>query len=203
MRNLHKLKFLKLVAVTFLTLGRVRMKMLRIWMLMHQIWPRQPILGMLHLIHLNKTVAQIYLKILMYLLLHHWTTLSCFSSLRCSERLWHTQTIMPFFKRDETRAQKNDPDYVDNMWVNTSVDEMRAFFGMNLIMGINNLPMYKLYWHKDSFLGNAGIKQIMPVKRYEKLCQYLHVSDRANEPNHQGNYDKLYKNLVCAHNDTK
>ena len=62
------------------------------------------------------------------------------------------------FKRDETRAQKNEPDYVDNMWVNTSVDEMRAFFGMNVIMGINNLPGYKLYWHKDSFLGNAGIK---------------------------------------------
>ena len=33
----------------------------------------------------------------------------------------------------------------------------------------------------------------MPVKRYEKLCQYLHVSDKANEPNQQGNYDKLYK----------
>ena len=33
----------------------------------------------------------------------------------------------------------------------------------------------------------------MPVKRYQKLCQYLHVSDRANEPNHQDNYDKLYK----------
>ena len=45
------------------------------------------------------------------------------------------------FKRDETRAQKNEPDYVDNMWVNTSVDEMRAFFGMNLIMGINNLQV--------------------------------------------------------------
>ena len=62
------------------------------------------------------------------------------------------------FKRDETRAQKNEPDYVDNMWVNTSVDEMRAFFWMNVIMGITNLPGFKLYWHKDSFLGNAGIK---------------------------------------------
>ena len=83
--------------------------------------------------------------------------------------------------------------------VNTSVDEMRAFFGMNLTIGINNLPGYKLYWHKDSFLGNGGIKQIMPVKRYEKLYQYLHVSNRANEPNHQGNYGKLYKiQPVCT-----
>ena len=31
------------------------------------------------------------------------------------------------------------------------------------------------------------------MKSYEMLCQYLHVSDRANEPNHQGNYDKVYK----------
>ena len=62
------------------------------------------------------------------------------------------------FKRDETRAKKDDPDYVDNKWVNTSVDEIRAFFQMNLIIGINNLPQYKLYWHKDSFLGNTGIK---------------------------------------------
>ena len=84
------------------------------------------------------------------------------------------------FKRDETRAKKNAPDYIDNKWVNTSADEMRAFFGMNLIIGINNLPQYKLYWHTDSFLGIAGIKQIMPVKRYKKLCQYLHVS--GNKP---------------------
>ena len=61
-------------------------------------------------------------------------------------------------KRNETRTKKNDPDCVHNMWVNTSVDEMRAFFRMNLIRGINNLPGYKLHWHKDSFLGNAGIK---------------------------------------------
>ena len=60
-------------------------------------------------------------------------------------------------------------------------------------MGINNLPQYKLYWNKHLFLRNAGIKQIMPVKRYEELCKYLHISDRTNEPNHQGNYNKLYK----------
>ena len=88
------------------------------------------------------------------------------------ETVTHTNNYA-VFKRDETRAQKNEPYYVDNMWVNTSFDEMRPFFGMNVIMGINNLPGYKLYWHIDSFLGNAGIKQIIPVKRYEKLCQYV------------------------------
>ena len=76
------------------------------------------------------------------------------------------------FKRDKTRAQKNEPDYVDNMWVNTSVDEMRAFFGKNLIMGINNLPGYKLSlaqrliswqcWYK---MNNASeeVREALPI----------------------------------------
>ena len=33
----------------------------------------------------------------------------------------------------------------------------------------------------------------MPVNRYERLTRYLHLSDRANEPQHQDGYDKLYK----------
>ena len=60
-------------------------------------------------------------------------------------------------------------------------------------MGINLLPQYKMYWHKDMCLGNDGIKRTMPISRYEKLTQYLHVSDRASEPRHEGAYDKLYK----------
>ena len=64
---------------------------------------------------------------------------------------------------------------------------------MNIMMGINSLPLYKIYWHKDSFLGNNGIRQTIPIGRYEKLTQYFHVSDQANEPRHEGDYDKLYK----------
>ena len=34
----------------------------------------------------------------------------------------------------------------------------------------------------------------MICKRYQKLTQYLHVSDRANEPDQNSvDYDKLYK----------
>ncbi|XP_062613919.1 piggyBac transposable element-derived protein 4-like [Saccostrea cucullata] len=43
-------------------------------------------------------------------------------------------------------------------------------------MGINKLPDYKLYWSKNKFLANAGFQNVMPVKWYEKLTQYLHCS---------------------------
>lgn len=43
-------------------------------------------------------------------------------------------------------------------------------------MGINKLPDYKLYWSTNRFMANAGFQHVMPVKRYEKLTQYLHCS---------------------------
>ena len=100
--------------------------------------------------------------------------------------------IYAVFKRDEIRTKNNDPEYADPRWSDTSVSEMRALFGINILMGVSTLPQYHLYWHKDKFIGSAGVKDTMTLKRYEKLMQYLHVSDRATEPTGQ-NCDKLYK----------
>ena len=98
------------------------------------------------------------------------------------------------FKRDEIRTKNNDHEYADSRWSDTSVPEMRALLGINILMGVSTLPQYHLYWHKDKFIGNAGVKDTMTLKMYEKLMQYLHVLDRATEPTGQ-NHDKLYK--IC------
>ena len=108
------------------------------------------------------------------------------------EIVTHTNNYA-LFKRDEIRARRNNPGYLDAKWSDTSVAEIRALFGINVIMGITNLPQYHLYWHHDKFVGNVGIKDTMTRLRYEKLTQYLHVSDRANEPDHNDGYDRLYK----------
>ena len=60
-------------------------------------------------------------------------------------------------------------------------------------MGLNPLPQYKLYQHKIDFTGNSGVKKTMTCRRFQKLTQYLHVSDRANEPApNSADYDQLY-----------
>ena len=96
------------------------------------------------------------------------------------------------FKRDEIRTKTNDPEYADPRWSNTSVPEMRALFGINILMGVSTLLQYHLYWHKDKLISNAGVKDTVTLKRYEKFMQYLHVSDRATKPTGH-NHDKLYK----------
>lgn len=74
-------------------------------------------------------------------------------------------------------------------------------------MGINQVPSYKDYWAKNLFLGNEGVKSVMTVRRYEKITEYFHVSDRRSEPARgTRNYDKLYKVrevIVMAKNNFK
>ena len=74
------------------------------------------------------------------------------------------------------------------------VEEMQALCGVMIIMGIQYLPQDRLYWDKDEFTGNIGIKKTFSVNRFHKLLEYLHISDRASEAQRNDpNYDKLGK----------
>lgn len=82
----------------------------------------------------------------------------------------------------------------DPVWYDVTENELRAYFGIHIFMGINELPRYKDYWSKDRFIGNEGIKSVMTSKRYEKITEYFHVSDRATERGRNDDgYDKLCK----------
>ena len=73
-------------------------------------------------------------------------------------------------------------------------EELKAFFGINIIMGIVRLPNYALFWSNDDFFGNQGIKRTMTKNRYEELSCYLHFSDSTKEPARGAvNYDRLFK----------
>ena len=72
--------------------------------------------------------------------------------------------------------------------------ELKAFIGINIIMGIVRLPNYALYWSNDEFFGNQGIKRVMTKNRFEELSCYLHFSDSSKEPARgDRDYDRLYK----------
>ncbi|XP_028403936.1 piggyBac transposable element-derived protein 4-like [Dendronephthya gigantea] len=71
----------------------------------------------------------------------------------------------------------------------TDRDEMSAFFGLNILIGINRLPRISLYWDSDIFLGNPGFKTTIPLRRFWILKKYFHISD----PRQENATDKLTK----------
>ena len=68
---------------------------------------------------------------------------------------------------------------------------MKAYFGVNIIMGINPLPQYDMYWSSDKFIGNSGIKKTFPLGVYEKLQHFLKVSDNIKNETSSTDRDKF------------
>ena len=92
------------------------------------------------------------------------------------------------------RPQYKDPHWRTSGEDNVTLEELKAFLGLLLIFGLNPVRQYQNAFSPCPFLGNQGVRNTMSLKRFEKLCQYFHISDRVSEP-HKGtsNYDPLYK----------
>ena len=89
----------------------------------------------------------------------------------------------------ECIATKPDPE-----WKDTSLEEIKAFLGLHVLFGIKQLPSYKLYWSKDPLIGVPAVQKVMSRNRFEKLSQYFHVNNNANQvPREDPAYDKLFK----------
>ena len=79
-------------------------------------------------------------------------------------------------------------------WKNVSKDELKVYFGVCVIMGINQLPRIADYWKDDPFIGNTGIKQTMTRNHFQEISQFLHFADSMRTPARgEKGYDQLYK----------
>ena len=70
----------------------------------------------------------------------------------------------------------------DRNWVPTNAQELRAYFAINILMGLHRVPSTDAYWSMDDRLRVDGIAKIMSKNRYKKLNQYLHISNNEDQP---------------------
>ena len=76
-----------------------------------------------------------------------------------------------------------------------SEEEFCAFLDVNLLMGINKLPIMKSYWSVDEGLGNSLIQKAMTRARFLEIWQNIHFSDNYKElpSNESEKYDRAWK----------
>ena len=63
----------------------------------------------------------------------------------------------------------------------TNRSEISAFLGLNILMGIHDLPQIQMYWDSDEFIGVEGFKKTIPKQRFFTLSKYIHLVDPATE----------------------
>ena len=79
-------------------------------------------------------------------------------------------------------------------WVETSVNEMKAYVGLQIFMGLCSKPALADYWSLGSVDKTPGFGDVMSGNRYQLLCSFLHFNDNAEQvPRGQPGYDPLFK----------
>ena len=96
--------------------------------------------------------------------------------------------------RDKYYAQmyKSKPEKHKTKWTPVTKEEIEAFLGILILMGIVALPCLKMYWSQDVLIGQQHIKSIIPRTQFLQILQYFHLADSAAAPREEG-YDKLYR----------
>lgn len=82
---------------------------------------------------------------------------------------------------------------VDNNWEDTNAEEIQAYIGILIYMGLVDLPEIEDYFQGD-FCVCPIVRQAMTLKLFKKLGQYLHLNDEEERPDQQSaDFDILYK----------
>lgn len=75
-----------------------------------------------------------------------------------------------------------------------SVEELKAFLGILIIMGFHTLPTMRLFWCSEKKFRVDRGANIMTQKRFLFILRYLHVNNNELMPKwSEPGYDKLYK----------
>ena len=75
-------------------------------------------------------------------------------------------------------------------WVDVTVEDMKAFVGLLIIMGILRLPRLEMYWQTESrLLQTPGISSVMSRIQFEQIWKFLHLADNTQD----NKTDKFFK----------
>ena len=79
-------------------------------------------------------------------------------------------------------------------WREITVEDVKAFLGFSILMGINVLPSIGDYWQRDKTLRYAPIADRITRDRFRDISRYLHFVDNSTlAPRGSPNYNRLGK----------
>lgn len=83
--------------------------------------------------------------------------------------------------RSTNEYAAKDPDNqspdTGRVWKDTSIEDIKVFFGILIYMGVHPEPRIDLYWRQDRREGPLHSPPLyMGLKRFEQIKRYLHIS---------------------------
>lgn len=79
------------------------------------------------------------------------------------ETIFDHQILSNIVTETNRYAQQNN----SKNWSDVTADEMKAFIGCLIVMGIHQLPALKHYWSSDSFLRVESVASVMTANHFK------------------------------------
>lgn len=83
---------------------------------------------------------------------------------------------------NQYHAQTKDD---DEKWRNAKEDEVLAFIGVTIAIGIVRLPEMSDYWCRQLLIQTPWFGKICARNRYIEILRYLHLTDNEKAPEKQ------------------
>ena len=91
---------------------------------------------------------------------------------------------------EQQRVANND----NSPWSPITKEELMAFIGVVVAMGVVQLPAVDNYWSIDPILTHPWFRSVFTRLRFRQILRYLHVADNSKALQRSDpNYDKLWK----------
>ena len=75
-----------------------------------------------------------------------------------------------------------------------SREDILAYIGINIAMGIKDLPEITDYWAQEPIIRSPWFLSVMSLKRFQAISRFIHFADNATAlPRNNPTYDKLWK----------
>ena len=85
--------------------------------------------------------------------------------------VWNCLVTMTNLNTEIKRASGND----GGNWTDVTLEEMKAFIGLNIAMGIVIMPEARKYWEKKWLINVPSFAQVMSRNRFFQILRYLHI----------------------------
>ena len=90
---------------------------------------------------------------------------------------------------EQQRQLKNDT----SPWNPISKEELKAFIGLIIAMGIISLPDSYDYWSTEPMMCHSWFRLVMSRNRFREILRYIHLVDNTTAPQRTAQSDKLWK----------
>ena len=92
------------------------------------------------------------------------------------------------------QLRSTKPPSPSNHWKDVAENEMLAYLGLHIAMGIVNLPNIRDFWSNEPILQHQWFKSIMCRDRFKQILCYFHCANQSGYvPRGEDGHDPLYK----------